>query len=126
MNYFNLLRELSVLKGNEKKTAAQIRALQEKKLRTLLKYAYEHSDYYRETFAAAGVTAETVNTLPLSAFPTTDKAALLKNFDKLITVSDLTQEERCRGAAGPEALQGKIPCGPLLRQHREAGVLPLR
>lgn len=44
MNYFNLLRELSVLKGNEKKTAAQIRALQEKKLRTLLKYAYEHSD----------------------------------------------------------------------------------
>ena len=93
MNYFNLLRELSVLKGNEKKTAAQIRALQEKKLRTLLKYAYEHSDYYRETFAAAGVTAETVNTLPLSAFPTTDKAALLKNFDKLITVSDLTQEE---------------------------------
>ena len=93
MNYFNLLRELSVLKGNEKKTAAQIRALQEKKLRTLLKSAYEHSDYYRETFAAAGVTAETVNTLPLSAFPTTDKAALLKNFDKLITVSDLTQEE---------------------------------
>ena len=82
-----------MIKGNEKKTAAQIRALQEKKLRTLLKYAYEHSDYYRETFAAAGVTAETVNTLPLSAFPTTDKAALLKNFDKLITVSDLTQEE---------------------------------
>ncbi len=130
MNYFNLLRELSVLKGNEKKTAAQIRALQEKKLRTLLKYAYEHSDYYRETFAAAGVTAETVNTLPLSAFPTTDKAALLKNFDKLITVSDLTQEELRRFDAeeqlGPEALQGKIPCGPLLRQHREAGVLPLR
>lgn len=93
MNYFKLLQGLSALKGNEKKTAAQVRALQENKLRRLLAFAYEHSDYYRESFTAAGLTAETLKTAPLSAFPTIDKPMLLEHFDRLTTVSDVTQEE---------------------------------
>lgn len=93
MNYFKLLRELAALKGNEKKTVAQLRELQEKKLRRLLAYAYERSDYYRESFGLAGLTAGDMETAPLSAFPAIDKAALLEHFDRLATVSDVTQEE---------------------------------
>ena len=67
--------------------------MQEKKLRAILIYAYGHSQYYKDAFGAAGLTAETVRTAPLSAFPTLDKTTLLEQFDSLITVPDVTQEE---------------------------------
>ncbi len=88
-----LLWDLAVLKRNERKTSGQIHQMQEQSLRKLLRYAYEHSAYYRSTFEAAGITAQQIDTTPLSAFPTIEKASLLSHFDELITVSDVTQEE---------------------------------
>lgn len=96
MNYIKLLRELYSLKRNEKKTCNEIKELQEKKLRKILCFAYEQSKYYHQTFEAAGITKENIRTTPLSRFPTLSKAELLTNFDELITVSDLTQEEMRR------------------------------
>lgn len=93
MNNLKLLWNLYGLKRNTKKTPDQIRILQEKKLRRILEYAYEHSVYYRRTFKDAGITDETICTAPLSAFPAIDKTTFLAHFDELITVSDLTQEE---------------------------------
>lgn len=96
MNYLKMFIELYRLKQNEKKTLEQIRDLQQKKLRSLLHYTYERSAYYRSTFEAAGVTAENINELPLTAFPFIDKQQLLTHFDELVTVPDLRQEElRC-------------------------------
>lgn len=93
MNTLNVLWKLALLKQNEKKTAPQLHRLQERKLRTMLTYAYAHSPYYKSVFEAAGLTAKTVKTTPLSAFPTLDKSTLLAQFDRLITVSDVTQDE---------------------------------
>lgn len=93
MNYLKLLWDLYSLKRNENKTYAQIQKLQEKKLRAMLKFAYAHSAYYRKTFKAAGITEKNIGLAPLTAFPTLSKTELLTYFDKLITVSDLTQEE---------------------------------
>lgn len=93
MNTMKVLQELAALKRNEKKSHAQLRQMQEQKLRAMLAYAYEHSRYYKSAFEAAGLTAETVKTSPLSAFPTLDKATLLERFDALITVPDVTQKE---------------------------------
>lgn len=111
MNYFKLLKELAALKHNEKMTVAQLQSLQEKKLRTMLSFAYDHSDYYHRTFEQAGITAETLSTAPLAAFPTIDKPALLNHFDQLITVPDVTQEALRRFDAEEQmdrkAFQGK-------------------
>ena len=93
MKYIKLLWDLMKLKRNTKKSSAQIRKIQEEKLRNLLWFAWNHSNYYRRTFEAAGITEETVWTAPLSDFPSIDKGLLLQNFDELITVSDVTQEE---------------------------------
>lgn len=38
MNTINVLKELAVLKQNEKKSTVQIRRMQEQKLRTMLTY----------------------------------------------------------------------------------------
>ena len=93
MKYLKLLWKLYRLKKNTGKTPAQIRKLQEKKLRKILSYAYEHSEYYRRSFEQAGIGRENIADTPLSAFPVIDKKLLLQNFDELVTVSDLKQEK---------------------------------
>ncbi len=93
MNYAKVLVDLYRLKQNEKKSANQMKDIQEKKLRRLLSYAWEHSDYYRRTFTDAGITANQLSTLPLSAFPAINKKILMEHFDELITVADVNQEE---------------------------------
>lgn len=96
MNYLKVLFDLYNAKSNVKKTAAQIKELQRKKLRKMLKYAYDYSEYYRHEFQAAGITAKNINSTSLEAFPTIDKQILLSHFDEIITVSDITQEELLR------------------------------
>lgn len=73
MNYVKTLLDLYRLKRQAKLDAKRMRVLQEKKLRTMLHYAWENSAYYKRTFEAAGITEEQLDDLPLSCFPTIDK-----------------------------------------------------
>lgn len=94
-----------------KLSAEKMRSLQNGKLRKLLRFAWEHSAYYRAVFERAGITEEQLDTLPLSCFPTIDKQALLEHFDELVTVPDLKQENLrefdAREAADRKPYQGK-------------------
>ncbi|MDD3920139.1 MAG: phenylacetate--CoA ligase family protein, partial [Eubacteriales bacterium] len=92
MNYPQLLLRFFGLRGNVKKTKTEISRMQNEKLRTLLRYAWRNSTYYRRRFMEAGITEEQLATLPLCSFPTTDKAELLTHFDELVTVPELQQE----------------------------------
>lgn len=103
MKYLKLLCELYRLKQNTKKTREQIAVLQEEKLRSLLRFTYQHSAFYRKTFEKNGITAENIDACPLSAFPTMDKKTLLEHFDELVTVPDLKQEELRRFDAEEKA-----------------------
>lgn len=93
MNYLKVLIDLYRLKRNEKKSVNQMKDIQDKKLRKLLFYVWEHSDYYHSAFTAAGITEEQLSTLPLSAFPTINKKILMEHFDELVTVPDVKQDE---------------------------------
>ena len=75
MGYVNVLWNLYKMTRNTKKTRQEIVKLQEKKWRRMVRHAYDASPYYRQTFEAAGITAGNIDSLPLSAFPTIDKAA---------------------------------------------------
>lgn len=92
MNYIKLLWNLFKLKRNEKKSYAQIQKLQQKKLREILKFAYEHSPYYRQKFIEASITDENIQTVKLSEIPIIDKSELLEHFSEIVTVMGLTQE----------------------------------
>lgn len=93
MNYAKILFHLYGLKRNEKKSVEQMKQLQNKKLREMLHFAWEHSAFYRDAFERAGITEEQISTLPLYAFPAIDKNILMEHFDELVTVPDLKQEE---------------------------------
>ena len=111
MNYLKTLTDLYRLKKNMKLSAEKMRSLQNGKLRKLLRFAWEHSAYYRAVFERAGITEEQLDTLPLSCFPTIDKQALLEHFDELVTVPDLKQENLrefdAREAADRKPYRGK-------------------
>lgn len=92
MGQCRLLWNLFGLKRNEHKTRKQVQALQNKKLRKLLYYAYDHSNYYKEVFGKNGIAREQIGSLPLSAFPTMDKNSLMEHFDEIVTVPDIRQE----------------------------------
>ncbi|MDO4302049.1 MAG: phenylacetate--CoA ligase family protein [Clostridia bacterium] len=93
MNYLKLLLKLYGLKRNTHKTVNQIQALQQKKLRKILKYAYINSEYYNKTFSNQGINLNNIDKFPIGEFPTVDKTVLIKNFDSIVTVKELRQEE---------------------------------
>lgn len=93
MNYLKTLVDLYRLKRQTKLSTNQMRSLQERKLRIMLHHAWEHSDYYRRTFEAAGITKEQLDELPLSCFPAIDKKEVLEHFDELVVPKDLCQQE---------------------------------
>lgn len=93
IGHLYLLWNLYRLKRNEHKTREQIHTLQDKKLRKLLYYAYDHSTYYRKSFEQAGIAREQIQSLPLSAFPTIDKQILIEHFDEIVTREEIKQEK---------------------------------
>lgn len=111
MNYMKTLVELYRLKKQAKLSAKQMRTLQEKKLRQMLRHVWEHSAYYKRTFQAAGISEEQLDELPLSCFPTIDKKELLEHFDELVVPQDLHQKELlifdASEAAGRKPYKGK-------------------
>lgn len=93
MKYLKLLLDLYKSKMNTTKTTSQIQALQQKKLRKILHYAYNNSSYYHRAFEEANITLNNIDTVPLSSFPTMDKSLFFQHFDEIVTTSDLKQEE---------------------------------
>ena len=93
MGYIRLLWELYQLKRNTAKSEGQIKMLQDKKLRKMLRYAYQHSEYYRRTFTQAGISEENIDKIPLKQFPVITKELLMQNFDELVTDPKIKQEE---------------------------------
>lgn len=93
MNYFKLVSSFFKLRKNNDKSHTELEELRQRKLTDLLLYAYDNSAYYKKAFEQAGIYKKDIPTRPLSDFPTIDKTALLENFDEIITVSDITQEE---------------------------------
>jgi len=107
MDTLKLLWDFSRLRGNLRKDQQNIAALQKRKLQKLLTYAYDHSTWHRARFQAAGICREQIGTLPLSMFPTMDKADLLGHFDEIVTVPGLSQADLRRFDAD-DSLQGKL------------------
>lgn len=103
MNVVKVLMDLVGFMKNSRLTETQMKELQNRKLREMLRFAWNHSAFYRRTFEKAGITEEQLDDLPLSTFPTIDKSVLMEHFDELITVQDLHQEDLRKFDAETEA-----------------------
>ncbi len=88
-----VLADFYRLRKNQFRTKEKIKQIQTDKLSELLHYAYAHSEYYHEQFERAGITALNIDEIPLNEYPTIDKETLLKQFDKIVTIPGVTQEQ---------------------------------
>ena len=68
MNYLKILKDLFVFLKNTRLPETQMEELQNRKLRTLLHFAWEHSAFYRRTFEKAGITEEPVSYTHLDVY----------------------------------------------------------
>lgn len=71
----------------------EAKRIQEAKLRKILRYAYENSGFYHRTFSEAGITEDNIDSMPIEAFPTTDKTEIMDNYEQVLTVSGFGQRE---------------------------------
>ncbi len=72
----------------EKKSIAEIKILQEQKLKTLLQYVNSHSKYYQNLFKANSIDIKNINSIAdLSIIPVTTKDDLYKYNNDFICVS---------------------------------------
>lgn len=93
MTFTELVFKLSAAKLNMKLPRKVIQSRQQKKLREMLLFAYKHSPYYHSAFKEAGINSRNISYVPIERFPVMDKNTLLENFDRIITVRDITQEK---------------------------------
>ena len=93
MTFIDLVLKLSAAKLNTKLPRCVIQKIQQKRLRAMLIHAYEHSPYYRKVFRAAGINSGNIAYVPVESFPTMDKQTLLNDFERVVTVKNLTQEK---------------------------------
>ena len=93
MNYLNLLYKLYQYKKNTKRSREDILKRQSEKLRDILEYSYHHSTYYQRVFETVGITKENIRQIPISSFPSLDKATFVQYFDEIVTDVVLHQND---------------------------------
>lgn len=87
------LGSLVSLKRNEKRSYESIVKIREKKLREMLKYAYNNSEFYRELYSKNGIQYENLNTIAIEDIPSITKKDMMDNLQSVLTVKDITAEE---------------------------------
>ncbi|MCP4402609.1 MAG: phenylacetate--CoA ligase family protein [bacterium] len=60
---FDALKQLRVLQKNQYLPSAELKALQSRKLRQIVRHAYEHVSYYRQVFDSASIKPEQIHGL---------------------------------------------------------------
>ena len=77
-------RHRRLVRESQRWTADQSREYQLEGLRRILRLAYEHTDYYRRTFDAAGFHPNALRRLDdLERLPTTDRHTLREHLDRM-------------------------------------------
>ncbi len=79
------------LRKNLHSSQKKIRKIQQKKLRKILRYAYEHSDFYKRTFEANGINSKNIDSTSIEKFPVINKQILFENYDQILTDKNAKQ-----------------------------------
>lgn len=93
MNLIKFAYAFFTIESHTSKRAEKIKKIQDKSLRKLLLYAYDHSKYYRDLYDKSKIKREELKTIPISKLPSIDKKIFMKNFDDILTTKEITQQD---------------------------------
>jgi len=84
MSIFSLINKIRSVKKTEQLNTQQVRVLQEKRLRDLLKHTLEKSRFYKRYYREHGITLDQVDKITLSEIPPINKKIMMENYDEFV------------------------------------------
>lgn len=87
MKQIGLIQAMALTKKADSMAPEQRNALQQKRLRELVKYAKANSPYFAEAYK------DVDENTPLTSLPVTNKATMMENFDRWMTDRSITREK---------------------------------
>jgi len=93
MPIFNLVRTMHHLKNSEQLDAQQIRLLQEKRFKDLLKHVLEKSKFYKRYYQEHGITIDKADEVTLQDLPTINKKIMMEHYDDFVCDPVLKRED---------------------------------
>jgi phenylacetate-CoA ligase len=81
------------MKINNRRNRSSILAIQEKKFRKMLIYAYKNSKFYHDLYVKNNISEKDLNSIDIEKIPVINKDILMDNLDDILTVSDVTKKE---------------------------------
>lgn len=85
MDSLRILSELHKLISDRKNSRAEVEKDQRQKLYKMLRYAYDHSAYYRKAFEACGIDNGNLENHPITDFPVMEKDELIQHQTEILT-----------------------------------------
>ncbi len=89
MYFRNFAKQLRQLQRNSRLSRAELERQKERQFRQLVRYAAEHSAYYRDLIQQQGIDVETCR---VSDFPILTKDQVITEFDRLVTDPSLNRQ----------------------------------
>ncbi len=93
MPIFNLIRNMHHLKKSEHLDTQQIRLLQEKRFKDLLKHVLEKSKFYKRYYQEHGITIDKADDVTLQDLPTINKKIMMGHYDDFVCDPVLKRED---------------------------------
>ena len=104
MSIMNLLQAVLVTKRAESLTPQQIRELQERRFRKLLRHVLRKSRFYKRYYLEHGITQSDIEKVEIEDLPVINKKMMMDNYDELVCDSALKRKDLERFIAEfPEA-----------------------
>ena len=122
INYIDAFFLLNELMNTQKKKRDEIRSIQEKKLKTLIKYVYENNKFYHDWLSKQNVTPSDIKKVEdIKKIPIIDKKTINENFQDIISkgfeVNKLLKE-RTSGSSGKPLFLYFNPYEDLVRKAK--------
>lgn len=93
MSILNLLRKIQQVKNAEQLNVQQIRFLQEKRFKDLLKHVLKRSKFYKEYYEQHGITIDKVDKVTLHDLPPINKKIMMEHYDDFVCDPALKRED---------------------------------
>lgn len=89
-NMLNIIKNILSIKTAE--LFFDKKLLQQRRFKKILKHAYKNSKFYRDLYTNHGIREKDLDDVTITDLPIINKGLVMDNFDKIITVNDLSRE----------------------------------
>ena len=93
MSSLTMVRSFLQSRYYEHLSRKRLLKIQERKFRRIVRYAFDHSPFYRELYKSEGITRVDLKTIPFDKLPSITKDMVMEHFDDVSTDSDVIKSE---------------------------------